>query len=879
MLPNDLPQTKFIVPTPHQHILFRQRLVDDLNVALQTSPLILISAPAGSGKTTLLATFVRTYSKMAGWFTVDQDDNQPTRFLRGLIATLNTLQPGCCENALRLLEQPDAEPRQIAAVLANDILRQFLNPFILVLDDLHWISDKNTLALLDYLLENRPPQMSIILSSRSDPTLSLARLRARRQLAELHLTKLAFTPDETQALLNDVLDLNLPDSEVRNVYQQTDGWAVGLVLLASVPNEYPTFSHVNQPVFDFLAEEILNVQRAEVRTFLLETSVLPDITVEAYHALTGKDDGLALIEEIYHGNLFLTRYVDNTGHITYRYHDLFAVFLHERLIYEQPTLARQLHQRAADMSKSPEQRINHLIAAQAWNAAADLIEAEGEQFIQRRATHLIQHWIHLLPETLFAQHPYLLYLLGVCAAENWELDNARDLLTRAAEQLSDRPIQRGAALLHLATCLSTAGDIIGAQAVTAEALKCPIEPHRRVHLLFGRAWQFLAQGDEPKVIADLDEALKVIEDTQDQRAMCIIALQYHTQFGLLQGGIERTERFCRLADRLSAHPGDLVKAASLSQRAWIYFWRGEWEKTQETAAAARAISSQSGRVVGIDSNTEPLIFACLGLSGQVEVADRAFQQFFEWLEQPALTQLRHQWLPLFQYFAGRVYWLQNRQEQVIATYHQLIQAANPWPGLTHLANRLQALILIDNSQYEEAAALLRQAWIDQAQYPVLRIAGDVRVLLAYLYLIWDQPENALAEFLPVLEMNFHDLTPGRIRWEGEKVAVPLLRLAVRENRYADFARQILSMMTLTPTSGTPGAAIIVPDTGEYLTAREVEVLALVARGATNPEIARALTISIHTVKIHVAHLLGKLGVTSRTAAAVHAKDLGIVPSE
>ncbi len=877
-------ETKFTPPQSHQHIVLRQRLIDELKKSLQSVPLTLVTAPAGSGKTTLLASFTRLPDGLpVAWFSIDPEDSEPKRFTRGLFRAIGSVYQEDMDAMQQALSYIAVEPRQAVAQLINVILETHQEPFLLIIDDLHWISEPSVFALLNYLLDHQPPQMHILLAGRYEPPLSLARFRVRRQLAELNLTRLAFTPDEIEMFLRQVIPLHEANRYIDVIYQHTQGWAAGIILAAGILVEETAndagrqsflnlLARSNRLIFDFLAEEILNLQQPDMRNFLLDISILSEITVEAAAKLTGREDTFALLDEIYRHHLFLTLFSDASGQPVYRYHDLFAAFLRERLLRERPSRMRELHRRAAEITSRIEEQISHWLAAGEWDTAAHLIVTKGEELIQLGAIAPVRQWITALPEAVRIQYPRLVLLLGVCAAESWELDTAVTLLRQAVSLLADEPTYQGTALLQLANALSTSGSISVAIIVSEQALQHPLSPRQRANLLITRAWQAVAAGDNQTVTAFLDEALALMEQSGDDQALRGIISQYHVQFTFYENGIERTWRFCRLAGKFARYPLDLLNAASLTQQGWLYLWSGDWNNSLARLKSATAINEQSGTLVWLDISIKMLQCIHLGLSGREDQGQTAFHEFFEHLQLPEMSRFSREWLPLFQFIAARIYWTTGRKEEAVQLYRAMSAVSGGWSGLEHLTRWLHALLLIDEADNRGAEAILQEAVAIQQANPALRLAGDARAWLAYWHVKQENGQAAVEHVSSFLDDNY-DLI-GRIRYEGAMVAVPLLRLAVRQGVHVDLARRTLALL-VPPESGT----YTVPETGEILTPREVEVLQLVAQGATNPEIAGSLTISIHTVKIHMAHLLAKLNVTSRTAAALRAREMGLSPSQ
>ena len=343
-----LAQTKLAPPEPRPDALARPRLLAPLQQAIAARPLTLVSAPAGSGKTTLLAALVASLPEQRfAWLSLDEHDDDPLLFLRGVSAALQRAGHPA------LAAPEGGAPEQLRAWLrglVNTLHAAGAAPVVLVLDDLHWVSAPAVFALLDELLDHMPARLRLLFATRHDPPLNLARLRVRRQLAELRLHDLRFTGGEADALLNATLGLGVAPAQLDQLLHRTEGWAAGVSLLASsleqiaTPGERAAFlAHVqrtDRAIFEFLAEEVLNRQNPFVRMFLLETAVLPTLTPALCRAVSGRDDAEDVLDDLYRRNLFLAEVgaqhgpADDDGDDAppvYRYHDLFRDFLRQRL--------------------------------------------------------------------------------------------------------------------------------------------------------------------------------------------------------------------------------------------------------------------------------------------------------------------------------------------------------------------------------------------------------------------------------------------------------------------------------------------------------------------------------------------------------------------
>jgi LuxR family transcriptional regulator, maltose regulon positive regulatory protein len=349
--------TKLHMPRSRPDLIPRPRLAERLDEG-RGRGLVLVCAPAGYGKTVLLADWARRGRQPVGWLSLDAGDNDPARFWRHTVAALDRVRPGISARMGPLLgppPPPSFEP--LVTALVNEVVGQpdADEALLLVLDDYHVISSQLVHESLGFLLGHRPAGLHLALTSRSDPPLALARLRAHGQLTELRAAELRFTPAEAAALLQQgaaASGVTLPETAVAALATRTEGWAAGLRLAALSLRGQPdaagftaTFTGSHRYVLDFLAEEVLEHQSEQVRTFLLETSVLERLSGELCDAVTGRAGSQVLLEQVERAGLFVVPLDEVRG--WWRYHHLFADLLRARLQQEQPGRAAGLHRNAA----------------------------------------------------------------------------------------------------------------------------------------------------------------------------------------------------------------------------------------------------------------------------------------------------------------------------------------------------------------------------------------------------------------------------------------------------------------------------------------------------------------------------------------------------
>jgi len=549
-MPAPILATKLYVLQPRPGIVSRPRLIDQLNAGLaKGAKLTLISAPAGFGKTTMTNEWITRRERPVAWLSLDEGDSDPTRFLTYFISALQTIAPNVGEEALLVLQSPQPPPVEtILITLLNEII-SIPDNFIFVLDDYHLTDSKAIDDSLTFLLEHLPLQMHLVITTREDPNLPLARLRVRNQLTELRAADLRFTSSEAAEFLNQVMDLHLSTEDIAALEDRTEGWIAGLQLAAlsmrdnqDVHRFIQAFAGDNRYIVDYLIEEVLQRQPEEVRSFLLRTSILDRLNGSLCDAVMRHQDSSARLEALQRGNFFLIP-LDDKRH-WYRYHHLFADVLHMHLMAEQPDQVPALHRRASEwyeQNGSSADAIRHALAGGDFERAADLVELASPAMSRNRQEAILLGWLQSLPDELLQYRPVLGVTYAHVLMASGELEGVEARLQDAERWLN-----------------TTADMGERPDASSAEMVVVDKEEFRRLPgmIAIARAGLALARGDVPGTVTYAQRALDLApEDDHMTRggAAGFLGLAYWTS-----GDLEAAHR--TYADGMAS----LQKAGNIS---------------------------------------------------------------------------------------------------------------------------------------------------------------------------------------------------------------------------------------------------------------------------------------------------------------------------
>ena len=900
--------TKLNVPGPRPGFVPRPRLADRLDEGLGRG-LVLVCAPAGSGKTALLADWARCGRRPVAWLSLDAGDNDPARFWRHAVAALDGVYPGIGERVGPLLGPPPPPSfERLVTALVNELTaRPEVGEVLLVLDDYHLVGSQPVHASVGFLLEHLPPGLRPVLASRADPPLALARLRACGQLAELRAAELRFTAGEAAAILREAAGADLPDAAVAALAARTEGWATGLQLAglslrgrADVAGFVAAFTGSHRYVLDYLAEEVLDSQTEQIRAFLLETSVLERLSGELCDAVTGRSDGQAMLEQVERAGLFLVPLDEVRG--WWRYHHLFADLLRARLQQQQPGRAAALHRAAATWSDEhglADDAVRHAAAAgdTAWTAR--LIEQHfNAVFYLRGEGATMQRWLAALPAELVWSRPRLLLAQAGLATHAGRVEEVEPLLVAAerasagvAEELFEPTVGRAASMLVnvpalIALCRSYLAQLRGDPESTAEFASRALAKLGEGEWMLSSAVQgFLATSEWLR--GQLAEAEGGFESSiAGWRAAGQLTVTAWRRYLLCrvqgaQGRLDAAARTCQQALEVAAAPGRPPLPAAgpayvgLGE---VAYQRNELEvalrHVTEGIALCRQFVYTSPLAAGLvtlawirQATGDPA-----GALDAIAEAERAAAGPPGLLNQVLAQRAR---LLLAQGdIAAAVRWTKERG---LAADNEPAYPREP----EHV---VLARVLLALGRPGEALALLDRLSVAAVSQDRTGSLIELSALRALALAAIGEEAAAVAALAGALTLA---CPQGYVRVfadEGPPMAALIARLAAAQRAEHAAARSVplgclarLMHAFDGQHAGPRGSAAAVPGIVEPLTARELEVLQMLAAGRSNQAIAAELVVTLDTVKKHVSHVLGKLGAANRTEAVARARALSLIP--
>jgi LuxR family maltose regulon positive regulatory protein len=924
-MPAPILATKLYIPPPRTGIVPRPRLVERLNDGLATGhKLAIISASAGFGKTTLVSEWIASCKRPVAWLSLDEGDNDPTRFLTYLIAALQTLPPktggaNIGVGALAVLQSSQPPPTEsVLTTLLNEI-SALSDSFILVLDDYHVIDSQPVDLALTFLVEHQPQRMHLVIATREDPPLPVARLRARGQLTELRAADLRFTPVEAADFLTQVMGLSLPAEDIAALEARTEGWIAGLQLAAlSMQGRSDTagfiqaFTGSHRFVLDYLAGEVLECQPERVRNFLLQTAILDRLSGSLCDAVTAQDGGRGMLETLERANLFVIPLDDKRQ--WYRYHHLFADVLQARLIEAQPEQVSGLHQRASAwyaQNGMPPDAIRHALAAGDFDRAAELIERVWLEMDISYQSATWLGWAKALPDSVVRARPVLSMGYGWALLNGGELEASEARLRDAERWLEPADKQ---------------AENSSARMVVVDEVEFRSLP---ASIASARAYRALALGDITGTKMYARQTLALVPEDDLIRRTQATALLGMAEYA--SGDLHAAEQEFLKFQALMWQANDIANAIGIAFiLANIKLVQGRLNEAVSTYRQSLQLAASRGAPFFLGaSDLYRGLSELLCEQGDLEAAAQHLLTAQQLGEQGALTGWPHR-LCVAQArmkesqgdLVGALILLDEAERQYVRNPlpDRPVAAlkARTWVRQGRLAEALswvseQDLSPDDNISYLREFEHLTLARVLIARYNTDRVDGDLHAALGLLGRLLQAAEEggrngSVIEIL-ILQSLAHQAQgnqPGALASleralslaepegyihtfvdEGEAMRLLILdfRLWVEKQSrdpylalsgYVDRLLAAFAQSAARPAT-LPQSEIknLKSEIVEPLSERELEVLKLLRSELSGPEIARQLIVSLNTLRTHTKNIFNKLGVNNRRAAIRRAEELDL----
>ena len=893
-MPQTLVTTKLRAPRTRPNLVERPRLHEALDRG-EGRKLTLVSAPAGFGKTTLLVEWLMERSgseRSVVWVSLDESDNDPARFLSYLVGALQNVEEGIGEGVLASLRSPELPPIETLVEALINELAGAGREVTVFLDDYHLIDSEFVHEAVSFFLEHLPENVGLVIATRTDPPLSLSKLRARDQVTEIKAAELRFTSDEAAAFLRGVMGLSLSTEDIAALEEITEGWVAALQLAAlsmrdreDVSGFVEAFSGSNRHVLDFLAEEVLERQPANVKEFLLKTSVLERMSAPLCDALTGRDDGQEILERLERENLFVVALDDERW--WYRYHHLFRDFLRGRLMRERPGSAGELHLLASGWYEDNGhlgEAIGHALSAPNHERAARLIEQGVKQAWSRGEGPTVLGWLEVLPveakrrrPRLFTEHALALvltgrpndaepllkeaeraaseatsgkdrrYLLGMASAvRSWrarlrgDAPESVELARRALSLLPDEEARpRNFAAICLGDALRTIGDLAAASEAFAEAAEIGRAADYVDGMLAGMVLHARVQAERGR-LQEAEEAFRRALRLLTEQGFELLPAAGVVHLGMgallyerndLDGAERELNRGMQLAER----------ARQVSSLVWSYitFSRVRWARGDEAGALEMAHEAErAARASGADLQ----IAIADGWMTRLRLARGDLTEAVALAQERAANDSTDAARVVDQLTSARLLNAQGRHREALVLLEELGETAEAAGRMGDLIEilALQALALWAESKKERAVSTLGQA------LALAEPEGYVRTFV-----------DGGAPMGDLLSATLEARQSGRLDAAG--------RISV------SYLAKLLATVAQGVTAQAADERLPEP-----LSERELEVLALIAAGNSNQEIAGKLYVSTSTVKTHIHRLYRKLGSQSRTQAIARAREIDLL---
>jgi LuxR family transcriptional regulator, maltose regulon positive regulatory protein len=892
--------TKLHIPPASQNIVHRPELFEKLNIGLSRK-LILISAPAGFGKTTVVSDWIDQNKIPAAWFSLDNGDNDPADFLSYIISGIQSIHKAFGQGALKLLNSPNKPSGEsIASLLINEILKINQN-FLLVLDDFHLIKSHEVLILVTYLLEHIPGNIHIVILTRSDPALSVSRLRSQHQLVELRSSDLSFSANDISVLFNKKLKLGLSLDDVYALESKTEGWIAGLQLTALSMQGRDDISEFiqglkgdNRYIMDYLMEEVLRIQTDDIKEFLLQTSMLEQMSAPLCNAVLNRDDSQLILETLEKNNMFVIPLDDERN--WYRYHHLFAHLLKQRLHLKSKAAVNELYNKAIEWFKDhsmPLLAIEHALETENFEKSI-LFLGEIVDTLWKNGQHAaIMKYGDLLPDEIIKKNAdfslYYAWIL-IIAGQNRKAEpflECAEIITKNI--INDKNSSKEVVQYNK--------QLFGKISVAFACLYSKTADPEKTFSYFKAAMESLPE-DEPLWYSWGWYAMGWAEEVSGHTNECVEAFEKALAYGKKSGNIylissnaynvaymeQRkglyTTAYKKCSDLIAVMKESGYSQITKSEPTYIELYacmaeiecmRTDFEEALANIKIAYSLSknfSSSSYKVWVRLIYSLILF---GLGDNTGIL-KLLNEIDDIIKQNTVSP------------SARAIYI-DMKGKLLIEQHELEKAGNyfkengigPDKKITYLEDRGYfsfVLLLITELKFKEAEKILSELQTMTQAAKWIETLISVKIVYATLHKHTGNREKAVATLLEALEyaadenilmsfIYYHDwikdlLTDVFKMQATTKTNIPKkltdkLKLAIEK-------REKLKIINLE--SG--------------LSNRELDTLKLIAEDLSNQEIADKLFISLNTAKTHVRNILLKLEVENRSQAVSKAKESGMI---
>ena len=892
--------TKLHIPPVGNNIVHRSELFEKLNSGLSRK-LILISAPAGFGKTTVVSDWIDQNKIPTTWFSLDNGDNDPVDFLCYIISGIQSIHTAFGQSALKLLNSPNRPSvESIASLLINEILNINQN-FLLVLDDFHLIKSNEVLNLVTYLLEHIPGNIHIVILTRSDPALSVSRLRSQHQLVELRSSDLSFSANDISILFNKKLKLGLSIEDVISLETKTEGWVAGLQLTAlsmqgreDISKFIQDLKGDNRYIMDYLMEEVLKIQSEDIVEFLLETSILEQMSAPLCNTVLNRNDSQLILETLEKNNMFVIPLDEERT--WYRYHHLFADLLKQKLLQKETSIVKAIHNKACswfEENSMNELAVEHAFEINNYEKGIQILGGIVKRMWETGQHSAILKYGNLLPDELIKRNPEICLYYSWILISTGQIEEAEPFLV-SAEKITTKLINDKMSSKEIILQYKI---LLGKLSVTMAYMKLFSAPAEKIinygkiaienlsgknHLWIGWAWYYIgnaemSRGNFEKSNKALDNAL--IHSRRSGNLYLISSITTTIVTHKLYMG-QYNSAFEQCSDLLS-----FMKEGGYSQIAkteWMYsglftmisviqsIWT-DFDEALENVKTAYDLCKN-------EKNIHHKIMALLAYS-YVLYAHEDKSGAFDKINQleDVLKQYKISPHLASTYIGWKIYLLIEMDQTQKANDFAKEMGLGLKEKISYeyiLSHIFYIRLMLVQYKFDEAGWLLSEFYAIADQAKGIERLVQLKILYAVLYKMTDEHNKAVVNFIEAMELAA----------EENLLIYFLFDLNITNDLLNDVYKIQATGDTKIPDNFIDKLKQAIEmkksrkkNHAEFeLSARELDTLKLIAENLMNQEIADKLFISVNTVKTHLKNINLKLGVVNRAEAVTKAKELRLI---